>query len=772
MTEAITLLAILVLSGASSAVHRETVIKAEPFSLSDVKLLPGLFETADQATAKYLLQIEPDRLLHSFLIHSGLPARAPIYGGWENSGLAGHSLGHYLSACSQQFAATGDDRYRQKVEYVVSELARCQKNRPDGYISAIPDGDKHWAEIRSGEIRSGGFDLNGMWSPWYTHHKVLAGLLDAYRLTHDRQALAVAKKFADWAIWETEPLTPAQWQRMLGCEYGGMNDALAELYGMTGEQKYLDLSRKFYDDRVLKPLSEGQDDLAGKHSNTQIPKIIGLATLYRLTGDETDRKTAEFFWDRIVNHRTYAIGGNSNHEYLGPADELSDQLSSNTCESCNTYNMLKLTRQLFEWDPKASYFDYYERAHFNHMLANQDPDSGMITYFMPLATGFARHYSNPDDDWTCCHGTGMEVHTKHADSVYFHEGLSRLWVTQFIPTELNWKAAGVRLRQDTAFPASGRVSLTIEQGSREFSLDIRHPAWAKASFPIRVNGKVVATSSEPSSFTSVRRKWRAGDKVEFDLPMSLHSEPMPDDPAKIAILYGPIVLSADLGSAGAPAPRTPVLVCGGRPPADWLEKTPGKLEFKTDEVARPYPLTLLPFYAIHHDRYATYFDEFTDAQWNQAEADYRAQEARQRDLEARTIDFFRLGEMQPERDHSLTAERNDVRDANGRGYRTPMAGGWMEFDMKVDRLAPNDLVITYWGNELRRNPQMEILIDGQKLSYTVPAIKANAFQDDILRIPEALTHGKDRVRIRVQAIGTSWAPSFAGARTVRRKPDL
>ena len=743
----------------------------KPFSLSDVRLSGGPFAKENQVCVDYLLKVDPDRLLHSFLIHSGLKPKGEIYGGWENSGLAGHSLGHYLSACSQEFASSGDVRFKAKVDYIVSELVRCQQNRPDGYIAAMPDGDRVWAEVKQGHIRSGGFDLNGLWSPWYTHHKVLAGLLDADRLVGNRAALSVATKFADWMIETTKNLTPELWEKMLACEYGGMNDSLAELYSLTNEAKYLDLARKFYDHRVLDPLANHQDSLPGKHSNTQIPKIIGLARLYELSGDERDEKSAKFFWDAVVHHHTYVIGGNSNHEYMGPADKLSDSLSSNTCETCNTYNMLKLTRHLFTWEPKAEYADFYERAHLNHILASQNPVDGMMTYFMPLASGSHRNYSNPWDDWTCCHGSGMENHTKHADSIYFHESSNQLFVNQFIPSELNWKDAGVRIEQATNYPFDGKVLLKIHGGKgRAFRMSIRHPGWEQQAVMVRVNGRKVLSSTEPSSFMTIERKWKEGDRVEFELPMQVRTEAMPDNPKRIALMYGPLVLAADLGPDQGPKPRIPVLVTENRAPSEWLERVPGsELAFRTKGVARPEDLTFLPFYAIHENRYATYFDEFTDQQWDKAAADYRAEEERQRDLEARTIDFVRIGEMQPERDHNLKSEKNDVRDANDRGFRTPLNGGWFEFDGKVDSTSKVELVLTYWGNE-RTHPDFEILIDGHSIATETLANKpVNAFYDVTYALPESLTAGKNQVLIRIQAATGKAGGSVAGARLVRGK---
>ncbi|RYG18062.1 glycoside hydrolase family 127 protein, partial [bacterium] len=525
------------------------------------RLLGGPFETSHKATATYLLEVEPARLLAGFRVNSGLPANAEIYGGWETGGLSGHSLGHYLTACAQEYAHTGDVRYKQKVDAIVDGLVECQKARPDGFIAAFrfdrpgPNGepagfnrerlDKIWQDVSEGKLRSGGFDLNGMWSPWYVHHKVFAGLLDAQTLCGNKKALGVAEKFGDWAYNITKNLTPEQWQTMLGTEYGGMNESLAELYARTKNSKYLELSRKFYDNRVLEPLSKGEDNLAGKHSNTQIPKLIGLARLYELTGDEKDRKTAAFFWDRVVNHHSYAIGGNSNGEYLGPPDKLAERISTNTAETCNTYNMLKLTRHLFEWDPQASQMDFYERAYLNHILASQDPATGMVTYFVPLATNSFRGYSNKFNDFTCCHGSGMENHTKHGDSAYFHDGAKTLWVNLFMPTELNWKDAGVKLRQETAFPTDNKVSITVLEGSKPFEMRLRHPAWAKGPVEFKVNGKTVATSSQPGTYATLKRTWKKGDRLEFALPMALHTEATPDNPKRVALLYGPVVLAAD-----------------------------------------------------------------------------------------------------------------------------------------------------------------------------------------------------------------------------------
>jgi DUF1680 family protein len=779
---------------------KQPKLTAQPFPLSAVKLLDGSFEKSHKATAAYLLEIDVKRLLAGFRVNSGLPADAEIYGGWETGGLSGHSLGHYLTACAQEYAMHGDVRFKERVDAIVDGLVECQKSRPDGFIAAFrfdrpgANGeaagfnrerlDKIWADVAAGNIRSGGFDLNGMWSPWYVHHKVFAGLIDAQALCGNEKALGVAEKFGDWAYNITKNLTDEQWQRMLGTEYGGVNESFAELYARTKNPKYLELARKFYDNRVLEPLSKGEDNLAGKHSNTQIPKLIGLGRLYEITGEEKDRKTAEFFWDRVVNHHSYAIGGNSNGEYLGPPDQIAERISTNTAETCNTYNMLKLTRQVFSWEPKAEQMDFYERAYINHILASQDPETAMVTYFVPLAMNSYRGYSNKFNDFTCCHGSGMENHTKHGDSAYFHAGKEKLWLNLFMPSELTWKEAGVKLRQETNFPESGKVSVTFLEGSASFELLVRHPEWAKGTIDFKVNGTSVAKSTKASEYASIKRQWRKGDKLEFNLPMSLWTEPTYDNSKRIAILYGPVVLAADMGDAptgrrgrGGVGPvaagtvfRTPVIVSENRPISSCLRPVPGKpLTFMAENVMKPEDLTFRPFYTMVNDRYGVYFDLFTPAEWTAKEAEYRAEEARLKDLEDRTVDNFLIGQMQPERDHNLTQDKTDVRSQNNRGTRQPLVDGWMEFDMKIDGSAAVDLVMTYWGND-RNRPDFVIKVDGQEIANdTLQGRPQNRYYDVTYPIPASLSMGKQKIRVRIEPKPTRVGPTVAGARTLKQK---
>lgn len=741
------------------------------FPLSQVKLTGGPWLNSQQKTEAYLLTIEPERLLHNFRVNSKLEPNAPIYGGWEQMGLAGHSLGHYLTACAQAYSSSSNKAFRDKIDQTIAGLKECQDARPDGLIEAIPNGDKAWDEIRTGNIRSGGFDLNGMWAPWYTHHKVFIGLMDAHTITGNKDALPIAKKFGEWAIDLTKDLTEEQWAKMLRCEYGGMNEALAKLSTLTGEEKFLTLAQKFYDKPNLDPLAQGVDKLAGTHTNTQIPKVIGLATLTETKNGGDYTKSVNYFWDTVTNSHMYAIGGVSNHEYFTPPNALGQELTTNTCETCCTYNMLKLSNTLFTWNPKPEYLDYYERAHINHILPSQNPDSGMVTYFFPLLSGAARTYSNPETDFTCCHGTGMENHTKHQEGAYFYSGKDNLYVAQFLPTELNWQENGLQLKQETDFPTTGKVKLTITSAPKTaITIHLRHPSWAK-DYEIKLNGKTHLKSTQPSSFDKISRQWQKGDVIEFELPLTIYSEPILGDKDKIAFLYGPTVLAADLGPTDGKDILTPVVVPDGKSPDQYIKKI-SNFQFEISDVARPEKLTLRPLYKIPTNRYAVYFDTFTQSKWQAVESEFRSNESRLKDLESRTIDIIRIGEMQPERDHQLTSEKCDIREVNGKGFRTPYPGGFFEFQMKVDPDALNELVVTFWINA-RGNRAGTLTIDGEEISKldAVNTLPNNTFQDIAFLIPQKLTQGKQTVKVRFNATESQTSAAVALVRAVRAKVE-
>ena len=605
----------------SDKVSPAVPLRALPFAPKDVRLLDGPFKRAMDRDAEYLLSLEPDRLLSGFREAAGLAPKAAKYGGWEAQGVAGHTLGHYLSACSRMYQDTGDKRFLDRVNYIVEELAECQQANGDGYVAAIPNGKKLFAEIARGEIRSQDFDLNGGWVPWYTLHKEFAGLIDACRFCGSTPALAVATNLANWAQATTKNLTEAQWQKMLVCEQGGMNESLAELYALTGNTNYLVLAEKFYHQAVMDPLVHGDDILDGLHSNMQIPKTIGAARLYELTGQRRYEDIATFFWDRVALHRSYAIGGNGDAEHFFPTNDFARHVDAATCETCCTYNMLKLSRHLFEWSPDAVIMDFYERALYNDILASQDPETGMFVYLMSLQSGGFKTYSTPHDSFWCCVGSGMENHARYADAIYLHNDHS-LYVNLFIPSELTWPEKGLVIRQDTKFPESDSTRLTFKCDQPvKLALKIRWPAWAR-SLTVRINGKQQNISGRPASYITLDREWRDGDRADVSLPMYLHTELLPETTNLVALLYGPIVLAGELGTNGMPpstyakdqtkflhwpAPPAPVFVTAPDSLLEHVKATGRPLTFRTQGIGRPEDVTLIPLYQVHAQRYSVYW---------------------------------------------------------------------------------------------------------------------------------------------------------------------
>ncbi len=754
-------------------VPEQVQFKARTFDLQNVRLLDSPFKRAMQLDSEYLLRLEPDRLLSWFRKEAGLNPKGEVYGGWEAQGIAGHSLGHYLSACAMMFASTGDARFRERVNYIVKELATCQEANGNGYVAAIPNGKKIFQEVAAGDIRSKGFDLNGGWVPWYTLHKLFAGLLDAHHYCANEQALSVAIKLADWADSTTAKLTEEQFQRMLACEHGGMNEALAELYARTGNEKYLRLSRRFHHKAVLDPLTRQEDRLAGLHANTQIPKLIGLARRYELTGDVSDKTAAEFFWDRVVHHHSYVIGGNSLNEGFGPPDKLNERVGTNTCETCNTYNLLKLTEHLFTWNPQAEYADYYERALYNHILASQNPENGMMCYYMPLKSGARKTYSTPHDSFWCCVGTGMENHAKYGEGIYFHND-NALWVNLFISSELRWPEKKITLTQQTSYPEADTVNLILKPAKpTKLSLRLRYPSWAINGFDVLVNGQKQAINAQPGSFVELNRTWKTGDKVQVRMPFSLRLEAMPDNPNRVAVLYGPLVLAGELGPDDDPGAKwsiyTPVLITDNKPVSEWLKPINGQYStFHMAGVGKPRDVRLYPYYRMHNHRYAVYWDMFSAQQWLTREAEYKAEVARERELDAITVDVLQPGEMRPERDHNMQGERTTVGEHEGRKWRHA-SNGWFSFDLKVLPDKPLALVSTYWGGETGSRT-FDVLLDGvQFATQSLQRDKPGSFFDVSYPIPEELTRGKQKVTVRFQARPDNTAGGLYGLRVIQRK---
>jgi len=606
-------------------------LKLQAFSLKEVRLLDGPFHDAMELDRAYLLSLDPDRLLHTFRLTAGLATSAKPYGGWESPGceVRGHCLGHYLSACALMVAGTGDEKLKARVDRIVAELARCQEALPargyhQGFLSAFPE--EFFDRVDA---------CKPVWAPYYTLHKIMAGLLDAYVQCDNRQALEVLNKMAGWLKFRIGRLSHEQQQKALGNEHGGMNEVLANLYAISGNPDHLRLAKDFNHEAIFEPLAHGQDKLDGKHANTQIPKITGAVRQFELTGDPSLLAVARTFWRAVALNRSYAIGGHSDSEHFFPIADFANHLSPVTCETCNTYNMLKLTRHLFAIEPSAELMDFYERALYNQILGSIDPQKGMVTYFVPMKPGHFKVYSTPDNSFWCCTGTGMENHAKYADTIFFHDDRS-LYLNLFIPSELKWKAKGLTVRQETKFPETDNTRLSFHcRKPLSLSLKVRWPAWAQKGIQVTVNGEEAKIDGKPGSYVAIEREWREGDVVEIRLPMSLRTEPLPGNNRRIvAIFQGPIVLAGELGTQGlekisfwthdqsdlvrVPTPPIPQLVCEPAELIGKLAAVPGKpMTWQTKGIGRPAEVTLSPLYKLHYQRYSVYWKLLSESDWKE-----------------------------------------------------------------------------------------------------------------------------------------------------------
>jgi uncharacterized protein len=613
------------------SVPTKIAVKASSFDLEDVRLLDSRFKQNMDREGEWMLSLPVERLLHSFRVNAGLltlkkdsKTKMPMpLGGWEalDMELRGHSIGHLLSGLSFQYASTGDVRFKNKADSLVSGLAEVQiALNQEGYLSAFPQ--NYIDRCVAGK---------NVWAPWYTLHKITAGLIDDYSYTGNKQALDILNKMAGWAYKKVTPLNATQLAIMLKNEFGGMNEAWYNLYAITGNAQHKQLGDLFYHHAVLDPLALRQDKLNKLHANTVIPKITGQARAYELTGNEQDKTIVTYFWDDILTNQTYAIGSNSDKEHFIAPGKISKYITGYTGETCNTYNMLKVTRHLFTWNADVKYADYYERALYNHILGQQDPKTGMVCYFTPLKAGAYKVYSTRDSSFWCCVGSGFESQSKYGEAIYYHDNKG-VYINLFIPSRLNWQQKGLTIKQETQFPQEATTRLTIEASPAvNVPLYIRYPSWATAGASIKVNGKNIAVNQKAGSYITIDRKWNAGDKITVTYPMTLRLEATPDDPQIAAVLYGPIVLAGVMGTEEMqkPAPyhdpsdpyqyydynyHIPLnlvhtLDIKGQKITDWLKPVTGKpLTFATQHVTAGPAITMEPYYDLHRERYVVYWD--------------------------------------------------------------------------------------------------------------------------------------------------------------------
>jgi len=678
------------------------------------------------------------------------------------------------------YATTGDERFRQRGDQMVADLARIQtalasKGFNAGYLSAFPESFIDRVEARQ-----------RVWAPYYTLHKIMAGLLDMYQLAGNRQALDVLVKQAGWVAFRQGRLTREQQQAMLMTEFGGMNEVLANLYAATGDAEHLRLARTFDHAFVFDPLARGEDALDGLHANTQIPKVIGAAREYELTGETRYRDIATFFWERVALHRSYANGGHSDGEAFFSVDRFSQHLGYDSSETCNTYNMLKLSRHLFSWTASARVMDFYERGLYNHILASQDPDTGMMIYYCPLKPGAFRTYSTRDASFWCCVGTGLENHARYPESIYFHDDRA-LYVNLFVASELTWRAQGLVVTQRTRFPEEDTTRLSFEaRAPVRLALKIRHPGWAERGMTLTVNGASVPVSGLPGSYVTVDREWRTGDIAEVKLPMTLRLEAMPDDPNVVAVLYGPILLAGDLGAAGldaarrygpsapqlsrVPAVEVPAFV-GPRDKllASIVAVDGSPLGFRTVGLGRPADVTLVPFHRAHDVRYTAYWHTHTPEAWERHRAEEAASAATRRDLEGLTIDTVDADSAESENAHEYSGEGAERPEFEGRRGREARRG-WFGYRLRVTPEAPVTLMCTFRGGEGRPRA-FGILVDGQRIAAEKPAYHPTELLEVRYPIPPDLTKGKTSITVTFQPDEGAWTAEIYEVRTLRGTPD-
>jgi DUF1680 family protein len=585
--------------------------KARPFPMRQVRLMPGLLKDMQERNRVYLYMLPNDRLMHSFRLTAGKTSTAQPLGGWEapDCELRGHLAGgHYLSACALMFASTGDESLRLKAESLVAALAECQQ--ANGYLSAYPE--TFYDKLKKHER---------IWAPFYTYHKIMAGLLDMYVHCGSQAAFETAERMANWAIRWIAPLSDDELARIFMVEHGGMNEVMFNLYAVTGEKKYLDAGFRFEHKRFFDPLAAHEDKLAGLHSNTNIPKVIGAARGYELTGDERYKGIAEFFWQTVVDHHSYAPGGTSNlDEGWSEPDSAGTHLSAGGQECCCSYNMMKLTRHLFGWKPDARLMDYYEQVLWNVRAGTQNVD-GMLMYYVPTIPGGWKTFGSQFDTNWCCTGTGFEEYAKLVDTLYFHDENS-VYVNQFVASNLSWPEKGIRLVQQTAFPDEERTSITVHaEHPTAFALRLRAPHWAE-NIAVSVNGRLEKVAKQSDGYLVLERTWKTGDRVEMSLPMKLRQEQVPDSPDLAAVAYGPLVLAARMGRDGlsqdmidnnqgpdlgrlatVPTPRFEAAKAGF-----WVKKNDDEeLNFST--VGQLRNMELSPLSRILDERYSVYWQQ-------------------------------------------------------------------------------------------------------------------------------------------------------------------
>jgi len=764
---------------------------SDEFPLGDVKLLDGPLQKARDLNIQTLLQYDCDRLLAPYRIQAGLEPRKKAYPNWD--GLDGHVGGHYLAAMAMN-AATGNEECRRRMEYMLAELQECAdanvKNHPEwgkGYVGGMPDSENIWSKFKKGDFSV----YSRAWAPFYNLHKMYAGLRDAWLYCGNEQAKKLFLGFCDWAIDLTAGLTDAQMEQMMGNEHGGMNEVLADGYAISGDPKYLVVARRFSHRMLLNPMSQRVDNLDNLHANTQVPKAVGFARIAELGGDETYNDAAEFFWDVVTGERSLAFGGNSRREHFPSKEACTDFINDiDGPESCNTFNMLRLTEALHRRNPDARYADFYELATFNHILSTQHPEHGGYVYFTPARPRHYRNYSAPNEAMWCCVGTGMENHGKYGQFIYTHKG-NALFVNLFVSSELNWREKGVTLRQETGFPYGETSSITVTAGKGAFPVLVRYPGWVKpGEFKVQVNGKPVEIITGPGSYVTIDRKWKKGDVIDLSFPMHNSVKYLPNVPKYVALMHGPILLGMKTGTedlahliaddsrfgqyasgAKLPLDGAPILIDDHIDRiAEHLQPVAGKpLHYTLDvKMENPVRNELQPFFEIHDARYMMYWLTLSE----QGYKDYleglaRAEKERQ-ELEARTIDKVQPGEQQPETDHKMETNGSSTGNTNDVFFRDARNGRFFSYLMKTDGRTDLSLRLQFWGVGEWKTHEFDIFVDDALLTSVnnTGKYRISEFKYETFPIPASMLEGKEQVRVKFVAKPGKQVGEIYGVRLV------
>lgn len=788
------MIALLSIAPALGVVAQDKLYKDE-FPLGDITLLDGPLKHARDLNVQVLLKYDCDRMLAPYRKEAGLQPRKPSYPNWD--GLDGHVGGHYLSALAIN-AATGNEECRKRMEYMISELQLvldANNQRPEAwchnYIGGVPNSAKMWAAFSKGDFGP----YFGTWAPFYNIHKMYAGLRDAWLYCGNEQAKNLFLKFCDWAVDITRDLNDEQMGKMLGNEHGGMNEVLADAYAITGEQKYLDCARRFSHRMLLVPLENGKDCLDNMHANTQIPKVIGYQRIAELAHDVQYHNASEYFWEIVTRQRSLALGGNSRREHFPTKENCIDYINDiDGPESCNTYNMLKLTEDLNRVKPNGMYGDFYETAMFNHILSAQHPQHGGYVYFTSARPRHYRNYSAPNEAMWCCVGTGMENHGKYGQFVWTHDkGVKAeddaLYVNLFVASELNWKDRKMVIRQQTAFPYAETSVVEVAKGKGTFILKVRKPSWCE-NFTVKGVG-FDADSYEENGFVCMKRKWKKGDQVKISMPMHAYIKPMINVPQYVAIMYGPILLGMKTGTedmrgliaddsrfgqyAGGKKlalDEAPILLPKHLDDiAKNLKPVPGKpLHFKlATHMENTIDGELQPFFEIHDSRYMMYWLALGENDYKAYMQKLADEEKARQALEARTVDKVNPGEQQPETDHRMETDDSNKGNTEGIFFRDAKDGHYFSYLMQTKGETNLSLQLKFWGQDEWRTSEFDIYVNDKLLCSVNNSHRwrTTQFKTVDYAIPSEFVKGKKEIRVKFVAHKGKQVGQIYGVRLVK-----